>query len=497
MADEKDLVLPISRPYAGKHPGGACRYNRAHSDGFGPAHRVRQQQEAFEMTIKRSVLAAIGAALLTGNGSVMAGLGDRADLTRLRTQPDQEPAWLVERADNSTMRLSVLSQTRYMYSVRQSGFTSSDDIQTNGFAMPRTRVALDGTIVSSQLSYRVSFDFGDAELSRGRGNGAFLPGSTGSGRLLDAFAQYNFSGRQEGYYLKAGQFQSIVMTEEAVDSGRQLAIDRSLSSELFGPGYTQGVALGRVLSDYAWEVSINDGGRMFLSRETDNTAFNDQDESDLGFSGRFDWKIKGDWDQFSDFTSWRGSNEAAKLGAGFQYQFKGQYNPGNINIPLFPGPVDSGQFVTWSLDYQYEDDGWNFFAAYTGMWVDFEFVDGGVLSTLGSLHNSVVLQGGWFITEDTEWFARLETFWIDKDYRNAFGLPNGFIHRIATVGVTQYLLPESHAAKLQADVSFAFDSLTLLTVGTTSILLPDPSVTGFQGLTDEELVFRLQLQLEF
>jgi hypothetical protein len=381
--------------------------------------------------------------------------------------------------------------------VRKTGFTPTNDIQTTGFSMPRTRIALDGTIVSSQLSYRVSFDFGDAELSRGRGNGPPLAGSTGSGRLLDAYAQYNFGGKQEGYYLKAGQFQSIVMTEEAVDSGRQLAIDRSLSSEIFGPGYTQGVALGRVLTDYAWEVSINDGGRMFLIRETDNTAFNDPDESDLGVSARFDWKIKGDWDQFSDFTSWRGSNEAARLGAGFQYQFKGQFNPGSINIPLFPDLVDSGQFVTWSVDYQYEDDGWNFFAAYTGMWVDFEFIDGGILSSLGSWHNSVVLQGGWFITDETEWFARLETFWIDKDYRNAFGLPNGYIHRIATVGVTQYLIPESHAAKLQADVSYAFDTLTLLTVGTDSIVLPDPSVTGFQGLTDEELVFRVQLQLEF
>ena len=65
------------------------------------------------------------------------------------------------------------------------------------------------------------------------------------------------------------------------------------------------------------------------------------------------------------------------------------------------------------------------------------------------------------------------------------------------MGVNKYLFPESHAAKLSADVSFAFDTLTVLSVGSSTVALPDPSVTGFQGLTDEELVFRMQLQLVF
>ena len=449
---------------------------------------------------KRCVLPIVALAATICAASAHAGDDTaRERASRLRAQPDsrQQPAWFVERADNSSLRLSVLSQTRYTFSNRQGGFVASGDTQTIGFSQPRTRIALDGNIVSSQFNYRFSFDFGDAELSRGRGNGTLLVGDTGSPRLLDAFAQYNFTGNHDGYYLKFGQFQSIVMTEEAIDSSMQLGIDRSLISEIFGPGYTQGVALGRVLSDYAWEVSANDGGRTFLIREPDSTAFNDKDERDLGISGRFDWKIRGDWDQFSDFTSWRGSNEGMKIGAGFLYQFGGQTNPGALSNALFPDDIDSGQYATWTVDYQYEDDGWNFFAAYTGMWVDYEFVEGGFLTTLGSLHNSILFQGSWFVTQDTEFYGRFETFWIDKDYRNAFGLPEGFIHRIATIGVTQYLIPESHAAKLSADVSFAFDSLTLLSVGAATIVLPDPSVTGFQGLTDEELVFRVQLQLQF
>ncbi len=447
---------------------------------------------------KRCVL--LGGILIAGCAANTIASGfDRSQASHLRAaQPDrQAPAWYVERSDNSSLRLSVLSQMRYMYSVRESGFTATNDIQTTGFSLPRTRIALDGNIVSSQFNYRISFDFGDAELSRGNNNGAFTPGSTGTPRLLDAYAQYNFSGKREGYYLKFGQFQSVVNAEESIDSANQLAIDRSLTSELFGTGYTQGVALGRVLDNYAWEVSVNDGGRAFLIREADNTAFTDQDEKDLGVSARFDWKLKGDWDQFSDFTSWRGSNEAMKIGAGFHYQFTGQFNPGDLNVALFPAPVESSQHVTWTLDYQYEDDGWNFYAAYIGSWTDFEFPTGAFLPTLGFQNNAVLVQGGWFITENIEWYTRLEAIWIDKTYRNAFGQTTGYIHRIATLGVTKYLLPESHAAKLSADVSYAFDTLTTLTVGSTSAVLPDPAVTGFLGVTDRELVFRMQLQLQF
>lgn len=414
---------------------------------------------------------------------------------RLQAEPtDSDPAWFVERGDNTSMKLSAFVQSRYMFSNREGGFIAPNDVNTYGFSMPRAEIALEGSIVSSQLNYRISFDFGDAELSRGRGSGSFLPGSTGSGRLLDAYAQYNFSGKQEGYYFKFGQFKHVLMTEEAIDSPYQLTIDRSLSSEIFGPGYTQGIALGRVSDSFAWEFSVTDGGRYIGSREVDNTAFNDADEADVGFGGRFDWKIEGSWEQFKDFTNFQGGERGSKIGGGILYQFQGQTNPGSF-IPGFVGvPAESGQIFTWTLDYQYEADGWNIFAAYTGQYVDWEFAT----TTLGIMNNSFVIQGGYFVSDQTEIFARLDTFWIDKIFRNGFATPDGYIHRIATVGVTHYLLPESHAAKLTFDVSYAFDSLFALTVGAgDSIVLPDPGVTGFQGLTAHEAVFRAQLQFMF
>jgi|GEM_PF-387150 len=410
------------------------------------------------------------------------------------SQPRAQSGWFVERGDNSSLRISVLAQTRYMFSERDAGFIAPGSEKTYGFSQPRTRIAFDGTIVSSQFSYRLTMDFGDAELSRGRGLGPSIAGSTGTARLQDAYAQYNFAGKREGYYLKFGQFQNILLTEESIESEYQLAIDRTLASEIFGPGYTQGVALGHISDTFAWEANISDGGRYIGSREADNTAFNSVDESDLAIGFRGDIKLRGSWDQFQDFTSFQGSSPATKIGFGALYQFHGQTNPGS-QAPGFVGtPIDSAQIITWTLDYQHEGDGWNFFVGYFGQYIDWEFA----LATAGLMNNAIVVQGGWFLTEQSEIFARLETFWLDKLFRNGFTTPNGYIHRIGTVGWNYYFLPESHAAKFSADASYAFDSLFALTVGGgDSIGLPDPGVTGFQGLTEHEYVLRVQLQFMF
>ncbi|MDF1808958.1 MAG: hypothetical protein P1U42_04605 [Phycisphaerales bacterium] len=410
------------------------------------------------------------------------------------TSDNSRAGWFVERGDNSSLRISVLAQTRYMFSERDAGFVAPGSEKTYGFSQPRTRIAFDGTIVSSQFSYRLTMDFGDAELSRGRGLGPSLAGSTGAPRLQDAYAQYNFAGKREGYYLKFGQFQNILLTEESIESEYQLAIDRTLASEIFGPGYTQGIALGHVSDTFAWEANITDGGRYLGSREADNTSFNSVDESDLAIGFRGDIKLEGSWDQFQDFTSFQGSSPATKIGFGALYQFHGQTNPG-FQAPGFLGTtVESAQIFTWTLDYQHEGDGWNFFAGYFGQYIDWEFA----LATAGLMNNAIVVQGGWFITEQSELFARLETFWLDKLFRNGFSTPNGYIHRIGTVGWNYYFLPESHAAKFSADASYAFDSLFALSVGGgDSIGLPDPGVTGFQGLTEHEYVLRIQLQFMF
>ena len=473
--------------------------------GNGYAMKRLIKQLIPEMTQNTHALVAAGCFIPLCSSMALAGsldsldsstLGSRDLAARVRAhQPEgAETGWFVDRADNSSMRISVLSQTRYTFSERKAQFIPPGNEKTYGFAQPRTQIAFDGSIVSSQFNFRVSMDFGDAEVSRGRGTGSPLAGSTGTPRLLDAYAQYNFAGKREGYYFKFGQFGHVLLTEESISSGNQLAIDRSIASELLGPGYTQGMALGHVSDTFAWEANITDGGRYVGSREDDNSAFNDESEADFSFGFRGDWKLQGSWDQFTDFTNFQGANSGSKIGFGFLYQFQGQTNPGSTTPGFLGIPIESGQIWSWTADYQHEGDGWNFFAAYFGQWADWEFET----TTLGIMNNAIVLQGGWFLTDQTEVYGRFETFWVDKIFRNGFGTPDGFIHRFATVGINYYVIPESHAAKISTDISYSFDSTFALTVGgADSLVLPDPSVSGFLGLTAHEIVFRVQLQLMF
>ena len=77
--------------------------------------------------IQRSLLLA-GASVLTMQGPpAFAGDGMLDRASELRAQPyrTQEPAWLVERAENTSLRLSLLTQTRFASSSRKSGFAQN------------------------------------------------------------------------------------------------------------------------------------------------------------------------------------------------------------------------------------------------------------------------------------------------------------------------------------------------------------------------------------
>ena len=423
---------------------------------------------------------------------------ERAYAAELRNESFRDSMWSPDqvRQDNSSLRMSALIQTRYMASLRKNEFGSpAFDATTVGFDLPRIQLTLEGTIVNSQLTYKMTMDFGDAELGRGRGSNPPVPAGMGQAALLDAYAQYNFSGDQEGYYFKAGQFKHLMYTEEAVDPQYQLAVERSLTNEFFNLGYTQGVALGRVERDWAWEVSITDGGRYLSSQEVGNTSITSPFEADFAIAGRLDWKLKGGWEQFVDFTSFQGTQGALKVGAGLFWMLGGDTNPGGYVPPLLVPQLVREEVFAWTVDAQWEGDGWNVFAAVMGNYIDWQFVAG---QQLYISNYGVVVQGGMFVDDKSELFARLDGIWYDGALSAGFGVPQGEPSTILTVGWNYYVIPESHAAKFTADVGWASTNNFGLSAGFgSSATLPDPSVTGFIGSTGAEYVFRAQFQILF
>jgi hypothetical protein len=449
-------------------------------------------------------LLALTLAGAAGLGTTRAHGSEERDLAaRLRADVERYDAMAaLARRSPSQVRASMLLQTRYMIDARKNdSFFGDSRLDTMGFSIPRAQVRLDANIANEQLHARVSFDFGDASAARGRGAGPSLAeGGTGSPLLRDAYAQYNFSGEQTGYYLKAGQYRSLLLYEESIAPEHQLGVERSITNEFFSPGYTQGVALGFVGPDVAWEVSFNDGIAYLGTPEPANSAFNAPTEGDFAVSSRVDWKLAGDWSRFEDFTSWRGEDVAARVGAGFHWQRQGDSNP-NSFVPDFIVGVGTGAedatVMMWTVDASYESDGWHAFAAYVGHRLEWEIAGTPAVDTLILVQHGVVAQAGITLIDDVEVFARYNAFQIDGDLRSGFGAEEDMYHFLS-VGMNYYITPRSHAAKFTFDVTTALNNSDILNAGTTNtILLPDPTVTGLLGDTSEEWLMRAQLQFVF
>lgn len=459
-------------------------------------HTPRRTRSAVPLASCRSGAAAIACLPLLAAAAGASGDRELAALLRAETASMAGAAGLVS-IDPIPITASAFFQSRYTISFRNDPGPFGGDgefLRTVGFSIPRAQIRLDANIANEQLLAHVMFDFGDAEGDRGRGDAPTDAGDTGAGQLREAWAQYNFGGEQTGHYLKAGQFRSILLYEEAIRPEYQLAVERSVANEFFAPGNTQGIALGYVGQNLAWEVSFNDGIDFLGSGQTVNTPFNSGFEADYAVTARVDYKLAGAWERFDDFASWRGEDVAARIGAGFHWQNQGDTNPTEPNTPDFlSGDILEINNITWTADASYESDGWHAFFAYTGHRIEWEFS----LQTLEVTQHGVVAQGGIFMLDDLEIFGRYDAVMYDNVLVDGFGTDQDVNHYL-TVGLNYYIIPQSHAARFTFDVMTSVNPSNTLDAGVTnSIFLPDPTVTGLIGGTSEEWLIRAQLQLLF
>ncbi len=417
--------------------------------------------------------------LSAATASAQTGLDlDRAYASQLRADAETRASFLgISQASGLTV--SAMVQTRYVVNLRdeQSGVDLGDDDTTVGFSIPRAQIRLAGAVTDS-ITGHASFDFGSAET-----------GSDGTASLLTAFADWAVSDRCT---LRIGQWHNPIVAEEAVEAEFGLAVERSIVNEFFNPGYTQGVAATHTGDNWRFFLALSDGLSAFGSGSTANSPFNSPAESDWAVSARADLLISGTWDQFNAFSSWRGSNYGVKIGVGAHYQEQGDTNPSSGTWDVLGGvTTDEVALGLWSVDVQVKGDGWNFFAAYLGHHVDAEPTAGDLPSLL---NHGVVVQGGLFVSDQVELFARYDALFLDSDLSDLAGTDEDDFHFL-TAGVNYFLVPESHAARFTADVVYSFtdtDTLDALMGG-----LNGPATTGLLGASDGELLLRAQLTLVF
>lgn len=455
------------------------------------------------MSRKTNVLLFAGAALGMGTTAVASDLDlDRAYAAELRADANGRTSLLQAGGGSGhdgmfhigdasgANRLNVrgVMQFRYLADFRDSSATiGTDNDTTLGFQMARARLIFDGNVINENLSFRVDGDFASPANGDNTGaGGAAGFDNFGVFTLHNAYASYAFEGEGSGWSVTWGQMKAPLLYEEfGNEDWMGLAVERSLVNEVFTGGYTQGIAFNYMADQWSFTGVINDGAG------TANSPYNFQavgnPEADFGITARLDWKIQGDWAQFADMTSFRGSNMGARIGGGIHYQSMGDTNPSFAAGP--PGSLNPIEdLLVYTIDGAVEGDGWNLYAAFVGQNVQYQ----GASGFSDNDNFGVVVQGGVFLTNDFEVFGRYDGIFMDSATPGFVAAADDSFNFL-TVGGNYYFVPESHAAKFTGDIVFSFND----TLPNGGLLLPS-NTTGVLGdITDGEVLLRLQMQLVF
>ena len=379
---------------------------------------------------------------------------------------------------NWLLRTNLLLQTRFVFNrIEDSGSNlapgTSLDSTRYGFEVSRARFMLSGNVVSPEWFYRV-----DIETS-GNAMGAGTDTRLG---ILDAYSGYDFG---NGWKVYGGQFKVPFLFEELVESQYQQAVDRSVVNYLYTGGYTQGLALDYLGDQFHLVVSVNNGFGGAVGVPVGQPAL--APDTEIAFSGRFEWLAMGTWDQFKDITSPQGEEMGMRVGAAFHYE-KSESDGAIPPMGLF-----NSEIFALTADVSVEFGGANVYAQIN--YVDVNF-SGRPAPPPDAQPWGIVVGGGYYLTEDWEVFGRYE--WSDQS-TTTLRLPTDGSRaenlNILTVGVNKYF--SGHNAKWTTDVGFALENVHVGGAAPGSSIAP---ATGFRNdIPDEDgqLVIRTQLQILF
>ncbi len=344
---------------------------------------------------------------------------------------------------DGSFRLKLAGQVQFRYLLNFRDSSAADDFNP-GFQNRRTKLAFSGHLFED-IQYKV--------------NGAHSR-ATGTFRLEDAYVRMPIG---EQWKMRFGQFKEGFLREELVSSKKQLLVDRSVTNELYNQGRSQGIEFEYKDDQWRFTASFSDGFRSA------NTDFGSVLEADWSLTGRAELLLSGNWKQFKDFTSGRGSDEALMIGAAAHYEVADRVLVGS----------DEAKTLAYTADISWENDGWNAFASFAGRNIqDALGVSGADLDTFG-----LVFQGGVYVSDDWEVFARYDEFFNDSAIGDDFAT--------VTFGANNYI--HGHAAKFSVDVQWHLDDFA----GTFGAVGPSTGLGTLGGAGENEVVIRAQFQLLF
>lgn len=401
---------------------------------------------------------------------VLADADTRASLLQGAGAGWDDGFFLGDANGNFLLNVGGQIQARYMLSLQDSDSALDGDSTRGGFSTGHTKLIFSGHVVNPDWTYRIEteFDTGDFDDD-------FELISGGELALQDAWINHAFG---NGVEVRVGQFKLPFAREELVHSSKQLAVERSLITGAFTLDRGQGVMLHGQSGDeggFRWGVAFSDGLR---SANTPSLMY----DTEWAFTGRAEFMVAGNWNQFDDFTSWNGEEFAALIGAAVHYE---QQEFGTTGF--FGGIDDEVTTLVLTGDAQVEFGGANLFGAV--YWADFDSdADAMDFNPFG-----FVVQGGVFLSEEWEVFGRFE--YGDDD--DAFGFDTEEL--LLLTGGVNYYISGNHNLKWTTDVGYAFDGVSTFWAFGPLFAGSDAAIAGYRPDFDDEgqLVIRSQLQLLF
>jgi len=343
-----------------------------------------------------------------------------------------------------TMDIQLHSQLRYTATFRQEPPAGEEDTAL-GFQIRRNKLKFAGNAGSEDLNYKIVF------VSSGGGTSIILE---------EVWVRWKMG---DGWQLLVGQAKLPFMQERLVSSSKQLAADRSRVARVFDQGYSQQAQISYTQDRWRIFGAVSDG------LKSQNANFT-MDPADIALTLRAETRFgEASWKALRDFISFPGSEFGVLVGGAIHYETGGE---------TF-GTVDQ-DLITATGDVTVKGDGWNAHAS--GVWRRVEPASGMDLTDYGLL-----AQGGVFLDDNNEVFARWDTVFPDEDRTSG----NNDSFSTLTVGMNHYIFEKSHAATITGDVQYLLDPVEGGIIGGTT------SLGQLADADDGQYVFRLQLEIVF
>lgn len=347
-----------------------------------------------------------------------------------------------------SMNVGGLLQFRHTANVRgdESGRTSSspDDNTEYGFEFRRIELALSGHIADPKWKYLLVFATED--------------GAAGVEQVIaqDVKIAYDID---EHWTVAAGRYFAPLLREELVGPASQPVALSYMNNEL-SIGRGEGVSLLYMGDRVRTHVYLNDGAGSGGGGGVNNPF---ADATDFAITGRADFRLDGQWQQWTDFTN--EGERAIFLGAAAHFE------TGETGDAVASNDFD---LFAWTLDGSYENNGVHLYTAVAGE--HFNNVGSADIDNIG-----FVAQAGYRIADTPyEPYVRGEIMFFDQDL--------GYVKddvALITLGTNYHVNPN---IKLSGDLVWALQPVP--TDSLNAGILAD-------GNKDDQLLLRMQLQMKF